>query len=143
VQADAAIFTARRSRPEGGQGEVEIPESVSVLGRYADGARLAMHFSGVELGRPRHEIRLNGARGALRLDLAAQLLWHTPLGGTETAIEPTAAQRRGWRVEEDFVASIREGAPVRLTGFATGVRYMRVTDAVWRSWSDGGVRVAL
>ena len=143
VQADAAIFTARRPRPEGGQGAVEIPESVSVLGRYAGGARLVMHFSGVELGRPRHEIRLNCERGALRLDLAAQKLWHTPLGGTETAVEPSAAQRRGWRVEEDFVASIREGAPVRLTDFATGVRYMRLTDAVWRSWSDGGGRVAL
>ena len=143
VQADAAVFTHRRSRAEGGMGDVEIPESLSVLGRYAAGARLIMHFSGVELGQPRHEIRLNGEEGALRFDLAAQKLWHTPLGGTETAVEPTAEQRRGWRVEEDFVASIREGAPVRLTDFATGVRYMSVTDAIWRSWSDGGVRVAL
>ena len=90
-------------------------------------------FSGVELGRPRHEIRLNGARGALRLDLAAQLLWHTPLGGTETAIEPTAAQRRGWRVEEDFVAAIREGRHVMRTDFLTGVLYMHFTEAVARS----------
>jgi predicted dehydrogenase len=141
VQADAAVFTPRRPRAEGGEGDVEIPESVSVLGRYAGGARLVMHFSGVEPGQPRHEIRLNGARGALRLDLAAQRLWRAPLGGPEVAVEPTPAQRRGWRVEEDFVASIREGAPVRLTDFATGVRYMRVTDAVWRSWSDGGARV--
>ncbi len=143
VQADAAVFTKRRRRAEGGEGDVEIPESVSVLGRYTGGARLVMHFSGVELGQPRHEIRLNGERGALRLDLAAQKLWHTPLGGTEVAVEPAVDQRRGWRVEEDFVASIRDGAPVRLTDFATGVRYMRLTDAVWRSWSDGGVRIAL
>lgn len=143
VQADAAAFTPRRVRVEGGMGDVEIPESVSVLGRYATGARLVMHFSGVELGQPRHEIRLNGERGALRFDLAAQQLWHTPLGGAETRIEPTPLQRRGWRVEADFVASIREGAPVRLTDFATGVRYMRLTDAVWRSWSDSGARVTL
>ncbi len=143
VQADAAVFTKRRRRPEGGEGDVEIPESVSVLGRYSGGARLVMHFSGVELGQPRHEIRLNGERGALRFDLGAQKLWLAPLGGAEVAIEPAAEQRRGWRVEEDFVASIRDGAPVRLTDFATGVRYMRLTDAVWRSWSDGGVRIAL
>jgi predicted dehydrogenase len=143
VQADAAVFTQRRSRAEGGMGEVEIPESVSVLGRYSAGARLVMHFSGVEPGQPRHEIRLNGASGALRLDLAAQRLWHAPLGAPETEVVPTPEQRRGWRVEEDFVASIREGTPVRLTDFATGVRYMRVTDAIWRSWSDGGVRIAL
>ena len=143
VQTDAAVFTARRRREEGGLGQVEIPESVSVLGRYGQGTRLIMHFSGVEPGQPRHEIRLNGESGALRLDLAAQKLWHAPLGGAETEVVPAPGQRRGWRVEEDFVASIREGAPVRLTDFATGVRYMRVTDAVWRSWSDGGVRIAL
>jgi predicted dehydrogenase len=137
------MFTHRRKRTEGGMGDVEIPESVSVLGRYAAGARLIMHFSGVELGQPRHEIRLNGENGGLRLDLVAQKLWHTPLGGAEVEVVPSPEQRRGWRVEEDFIASIREGAPVRLTDFATGVRYMRVTDAVWRSWSDGGVRVAL
>ncbi len=143
VQADAAVFTAKRPRDEGGLGDVEIPESVSVLGRYAGGARLVMHFSGVELGTPRHEIRLNGERGSLRFDLAAQQLWFTPLGGAESAVEPPMEQRRGWRVEEDFIASIREGAPVRLTDFATGVRYMRLTDAVWRSWSEQGARVSL
>lgn len=143
VQADAAVFTRRRRRSEGGEGDVEIPESVSVLGRYAAGARLVVHCSGVEPGLPRHEIRLNGEQGALRLDLIAQRLWFAAAGQPEVAVEPTTEQRRGWRVEEDFVASIREGRPVRLTDFATGVRYMRFTDAVWRSWSDGGMRVAL
>jgi len=143
LQADAEMFTHRRKRTEGGIGDVEIPESVSVLGRYAAGARLIMHFSGVELGQPRHEIRLNGENGGLRLDLVAQKLWHTPLGRAEVEVVPSPEQRRGWRVEADFIASIREGAPVRLTDFATGVRYMRVTDAVWRSWSDGGTRIAL
>lgn len=143
VQADAAVFTLRRTRGEGGEGAVEIPESVSVLGRYAAGARLIMHFSGVEPGLPRHEIRLNGERGALRFDLAAQQLWQSQQGRAETLVEVPAEQRRGWRVEEDFVASIREGVPVRLTDFATGVRYMRLTEAVWRSWSEGGARLAL
>lgn len=143
VQADAAVFTGRRQRAEGGEGDVEIPESVSVLGRYPAGTRLVMHCSGVEPGRPRHEIRLNGERGALRLDFGAQQLWHAPVGGAEQLIDVPAEQRRGWRVEEDFVASIREGVPVRLTDFATGVRYMRLTDAVWRSWSDSGARIAL
>jgi len=143
VQADAAIFTRRRRRPEGGEGEVQIPESVSVLGRYAGGARLVMHCSSVEPGLPGHEIRLNGEGGALRLDLLAQQLWFAPVGGSETLVEVPAAERRGWRVEEDFVASMRTGKPVTLTDFATGVRYMRVTDAVWRSWSDRGARIAV
>jgi predicted dehydrogenase len=143
VQADAAVFTRRRGRTEGGEGDVEIPESVSVLGRYASGARLVMHCSGVEPGLPRHEIRLNGERGSLRLDFLAQQLWRAPFGGKEDPVIVPPEQRRGWRVEGDFVASIRTGAPVRLTDFGTGVRYMRVTDAVWRSWSAQGQRIEL
>ena len=143
VQADGAVFTRRRKRVEGGEGEVEIPESVSVLGRYGGGARLIVHCSGVEPGAPCHEIRLNGERGALRLDLVAQQLGWAPVGGKATLVEVPAAERRGWRVEEDFVASIRTGAPVKLTDFATGVRYMRLTDAVWRSWSAHGDRIEL
>ena len=49
--------------------------------------------------------------------------------------------RRGWRVEADFVDSIRNGTPVQLTSFERGVRYMAVTDAVWESWQNGGVRI--
>lgn len=144
VQADAAVFTPRRPRTEGGSGEVRIPDSVTVLGRYAAGARLVLHFSGVESGAPRWEMRLHGARGSLRLDLAKQELWRSATGAAgETRVEIPAEQRRGWRVEEDFVASIRTGAPVRLTDFATGVRYMRLTEAVWTSWNDAGRRVAL
>jgi hypothetical protein len=41
--------------------------------------------------------------------------------------------RRGWRVEEDFVASIRTGTPARLTDFETGLAYMRFTDAARRA----------
>ena len=41
--------------------------------------------------------------------------------------------RGEWRVEEDFVASIRENRAVTRTDFATGVRYMQFTEAVARS----------
>jgi hypothetical protein len=40
---------------------------------------------------------------------------------------------RSWQVEADFVDAIRTGSPVRLTDFATGVRYMEFTEAVARS----------
>jgi hypothetical protein len=47
---------------------------------------------------------------------------------TEIAIPPEKAGE--WQVESDWVRSIREGAPVRLTDFATGVAYMEFTEAV-------------
>ena len=46
------------------------------------------------------------------------------------------ADYQDWQVEADFVNSIRTGAPVLLTDFATGVRTMRFTDDVWQAWSS-------
>lgn len=143
VVADAAIFARTRRDESGVAHEVKIPESVSVLGRYADGARLVLHLSGVETSAPRSEIRVNGSEGAVRADFAAGELWFAPRGGTEQRVAIEPAKRGEWRVEADFVDSIREGKPVTLTDFATGVRYMAFTHAVWESWNSGGARVAV
>lgn len=150
VVADAAVHT--RSRPAfagPGMAEIRIPDSLTFTGRYAPdaaglavGARIIGHFSGVEFGRTRDEVRLNGEKGALRLDVGRQELFLT----TEVAerqVDVAPAKRRGWRVEDDFVASIREGAPVTLTDFESGLRYMRVTEAIWRSWNEGGAMTAV
>lgn len=143
VVADAAVFTPKRRSAEGEMREVLIPESVTVLGKYADGARLVLHCSGVETSAPRNEIRVNGSLGALRADFAANELWFAPAGKPEQRVEIAPEKRGEWRVEEDFIDSIRQGTPVRLTDFATGVRYMAFTEAVWDSWSHGGRRVAM
>ncbi len=157
VVAAAAIHT--RERPAGGTGlqPTTVPESVTVLGTFApglpgtggnrvaldNGARLVAHFSGVELAQPRSEICVNGTKAGLRLDLARQELWLATRGEAERRVEIAAHRRGAWNVETDFIASIRDGRPVTLTDFATGVEYMRFTDAVWESWNSAGARVAL
>jgi predicted dehydrogenase len=141
--ADSAIFTKERKDDEGVPWPTTIPESVSVLGRYADGARLVAHFSGVEQTALRNEIRLNGSAGGLRLDLARNELWLTRAGETEQRVEIAPEKKGAWRVEADFIDSIRYRKPVTLTDFKTGVSYMHFTDAVWESWNALGQRVTL
>ena len=156
--ADAAIFSKERKDEEGVPQPTTIPESVTVLGSYAPttvttapwaaswqptGARLIAHFSGVETTAPRAEIRLNGSQGGLRLDLAKGQLWFAKRGEGEKPVEIAAEKRGAWRVEADFIDSIRDGQPVRLTNFETGVKYMQFTEAVWESWSKGQWRVTL
>ena len=133
--ASALIGTRQRRRSDGNMGEVKIPESLTVLGRYASGARLVMHLSGLETASPRNEIRINGSKGCLRLEVAGARLHWCPLGGSERLVEIPAEERREWNVEADFVASICEGKPVQLTDFATGLRTMHFTDAVWEAWN--------
>lgn len=141
IVADAKAFVSARPDPErdGKPTGVRIPDDISVLGRWND-ARLVYHFSGIEPGRPRNDIRLNGSRASLRLDIGAgELLLGK--GNGETRIEIPAGQRRGWCVEADFVDSIRSGEPVELTSFEDGVRYMRFTDNVHRSWTEDSRRI--
>ena len=57
-------------------------------------------------------------------------------GEDPAELVPDEGTDRGWLVEQDFVASVRDGAPVELTNFRDGVRYMRFIDAVWDSWSQ-------
>lgn len=135
--ADAEVFTKLRQRqPEGDEVEVKIPESVSILGRLRKSARLIYHFSGVEAGQPRNEMRLNGTKGGIRFDVAAKELYQSD-GSQEWCVEIPEEKRRGWQVEEDFIRSIRTGAPVELTSFDDGVKYMRFTEAVFHSWREG------
>ena len=157
--ADAAIYTKERKDDEGVPWPITIPESVTVLGSYgasidsaislkagsrlAENARLVAHFSGVERTAPRNEIRLNGSKAGLRLDLAKNELWLTRAGEPEKLVEIAPEKRGTWRVEADFIDSIRTGKPVKLTDFATGVNYMHFTDAVWESWSAFGQRVTI
>jgi predicted dehydrogenase len=59
------------------------------------------------------------------------------LGAQLEPREPDEGLAGSWRVELDFVESIRDGKPVTLTNFEDGVRYMEFTDAVWMSWNEG------
>ncbi|WPJ97199.1 Gfo/Idh/MocA family oxidoreductase [Coraliomargarita algicola] len=142
--ADGAVFQPERSYPGSKEVmQVSIPDSLSVMGRFAKtGARMVYHFSSVESGKPRMEFRLNGSKGALRFDTYETALLFAPAGEVEEKkIILSRAESRGWQVEADFVHSIREGAPVKLTSFEQGVRYMTFTEMVAQSLAGDSQRV--
>ena len=142
--ADGEVFQSKRRYPGSDEVvQVRIPDSLSVLGRFAKtGARLVYHFSGVESGKPRMEFRLNGSKGALRFDAFQTSLLYAEAGqAEEKKMTLSRAQSRGWQVEADFVRSIREGSPVELTSFEQGVRYMTFTEMVAQSLLADSQRV--
>jgi predicted dehydrogenase len=135
IAADAAVYTPLRRDAESGRDRpVEVPDTLTILARYPTGARLVVHLSAIEGGLGRNEVRLNGSRACLRIDLAVGTLTLTPHGEASRDLPVPSLPDGGWRVEADFVDSIRRGSPVRLTDFTTGVRYMRFTEAAWRAW---------
>lgn len=138
VLADAATFTAARTDAETGRPRaVTIPDSLGVLARMPDGTRVTYRVSAVTAGaRGANGISLFGAAASLHLSFADDTLTLVPLRGQPQPLAPDPGTDVGWAVERDFVASIRTGAPVELTSFADGLRYMRFTEAVWRSWNE-------
>ncbi|MGB4861501.1 MAG: hypothetical protein WBO97_03490, partial [Tepidiformaceae bacterium] len=92
----------------------------------------------VAAGADSNGVTIFGTKATIRWKMgdAAVIQLH---GGEARTIEPDPGTARGWKVEDDFVASIRDGAPVRLTSFADGVRYMQVIDAAHDSYTSGRV----
>jgi predicted dehydrogenase len=150
VLAQAHAFTPTRIDPASGvRRPVGTPDSVQVLAELENGARAVYHCSGATPFGQAAGIHLYGTAGVLHYDLAADKI--RGASRTRGAAPGTAAleevpippdKAMGWRVEADWVESIRTGAPVRFTDFATGVAYMEFTEAVARS-AEGGVAVEL
>jgi predicted dehydrogenase len=152
VLASGTTFTRERRDPEtGALREVRVPESVAVTGLLASGAHYVYTFSGVAACAPPDAIELYGTRGALRYEVPTHRLGlgrvepgrHVRPGlvraedrGTLEPLEIPPGLRGEWRVEADFAAAIREGAPV-YPSFEDGVAYMEFVEAVARSLAEG------
>ena len=137
VTADAKVFVNKRKDSEtGAEVDVVIPDSVTVAADMACGARASYVFSGVAPLAQRTSITLYGTGGVIAWE-GGDRMQVAKLGGQLEPREPDPELAGAWRVEQDFVASIRDRKPVTLTNFEDGVRYMEFTDAVWRSWHEG------
>ncbi|HEY1380805.1 MAG TPA: hypothetical protein VGF55_28645, partial [Gemmataceae bacterium] len=144
VIAQVHAFIPARIDPEGGvRRRVGTPDSVQALAVLENGARAVYQLSGVTPVGGGTSIRLFGSEGVLYYDLEADQLFgltraERVAGASSLREIPIPAEKRGgWRVEADFVDSIRTGAPVRFTDFAAGVAYMEFTEAVARSAETG------
>jgi predicted dehydrogenase len=146
VLAQAHAFIANRIDPQSGvRRPVGTPDSVQALAVLDNGARATYHFSGVARLGQNMAIHLYGTEGVLLYDLQDdKILGASRQRGEapgkmadlrEIAIPPEQAGQ--WRVEADFVDSIRLGTQVRFTDFATGVQYMEFTEAVAQSAEHG------
>ena len=144
VQAQTSNFRPRRVNPETGDlDDADIPDSVAVVARMRTGAQCVMHVSGQTAhgGPPR--IEAFGEQGTLAYDLVRDEIRGAKCSARKLDEIPIPDEDRGgWRVEEEFVAAIREGEPVRFTNFADGLKYMRFTEAV-RLAALGGERQAI
>jgi predicted dehydrogenase len=144
VLAYASKMIAERLDPELGKiVRVGTPDSVQVLTTQEDGSCGVYRLSGLVWHDRVMSVALYGSEGTLIYDLLGDEIRGARRTDEGLRVLPIPEEvRGGWRVEEDFVASIRGERPVTQTDFVTGVRYMQFTEAVARS-SRHQVPVAL
>ena len=151
VMAQVHAHVAERIDPDSGlQRKVGTPDSVQVLSILEDEARATYHFSGATAFGEERVISLRGTEGVLIYDLVKDRIWGASRSKGAMSISrmelkeiPIPDEKaRHWRVEEEFVQAIREGTPIELPDFVTGVAYVEFTEAVARS-ADSGSAVDL
>jgi len=115
---------------------VRVPDHLDVCAEMACGAQLHMQLSQVTGHAGPTEAFIFGDKGSIRI--ADGKIYGAQPGNTRYKEIPVPAELEGgWRVEEEFINSIRGKEKVKLTDFNTGVKYMEFTEAVNRSMQRG------
>jgi len=130
--------------PQRGDIEVEIPDFVNVLAKFRSGLEATMLFSGVAAHAPSDKLWIFGSEGTLSYDFVSDELCLGKRGGKLEPLDIPTELQRGWTVERDFIAAVRDPqAPRPSPSFLEGICYMRVVDGVWQAMNaEGAVRVA-
>jgi predicted dehydrogenase len=138
VTAMGKVAVPRRRDESGAMREVNVPDHVDILAALAGDAVAHLRFSAVTALGPANDVWIFGSDGTLRLEADAKRLSGAKRGDKEVREIPIPAERRiGWRVEEEFVNTVRGREQVSRTTFEDGVRYMEFTDAVAASLAQG------
>ena len=139
VAGHGSTFVSERPDPESGRATpVDVPDAVTFTGELVNGARYTYRVSSVAGSSAENGITVYGTKGTIRW-LPGDTATIAAHGAGFEPIVPDPGTDLGWRVEDDFVDSIRNRTPVQLTSFTDGLRYMRFIDAAWRSIQEGRV----
>ncbi|CAN5723604.1 Gfo/Idh/MocA family oxidoreductase [soil metagenome] len=139
VSATLHLRTPWMPDREGTPVPMDVPDLVHALAAFPGDVPAVLEMT----GDPRPEPQacwFHGSEGTLRADFGRRHLdVHRPgdpaTRWTRTPVPP--GERVRWRVEAEFVAAIREGAPVTLVDFETGWHGMAFTTAVHESARRG------
>src|SRR5213080_3902556 len=118
--------------PTRGGYEVIIPDLLTVLCSFENGAEGVLEFSGVDAMAPGDRLEIYGSAGTLFYDFASDVVQVGKFRDRALHVVNLPPELEGeWRVEEDFLAAVKSKGRIRpRPNFEEGVRYMRVVQAV-------------
>src|SRR5438874_9711170 len=112
--------------------DVIIPDLLSVLCSFENGAEGVLEFSGINALASGDRLEIYGDSGTMTYDFGSDAISVGRVG--DRALHPmeiTPELEGGWHVEDDFIAAVKSKGRVKpQPDFEVGVRYMRVVQAV-------------
>ena len=112
--------------------EVIIPDLLTVLCQFANGAEGVLEFSGINALASGDRVEVYGDAGTMTYEFGTDAINVGRVGDRalhEMEIPPDL--EGGWRVEDDFIGAVKSKGRLKpQPDFETGVRYMRVVQAV-------------
>jgi predicted dehydrogenase len=112
--------------------EVIVPDLLTVLCRFANGAEGVLEFSGIDALASGDRLEVYGDTGTMTYDFGTDTINVGREGDRALhEMEITPDLEGGWNVEDDFIAAVKSKGRVRPhPDFEDGFRYMRVVQAV-------------
>ena len=112
--------------------EVIVPDLLTVLCSFENGAEGVLEFSGINALAQSDRLEIYGSAGTMIYDFSSEVVQAGKVGDRALHVIEVPPELAGeWRVEEDFLAAVKSKGRVRPhPTFEDGVRYMRVVQAV-------------
>jgi predicted dehydrogenase len=112
--------------------EVLVPDLLTVLCHFANGAEGVLEFSGINALPSGDRLEVYGEAGTMTYEFGTDIINAGRIGDRALhLVEITPELEGGWNVEADFIAAVKSKGRVRPhPDFEDGVRYMRVVQAV-------------
>jgi predicted dehydrogenase len=112
--------------------EVMIPDLLTVLCAFENGAEGVLEFSGINAFPASDRLEIYGDSGTMTYDFGSDTIQAGRVGDRALhTMEITPELEGGWHVEDDFIAAVKSKGRIRpRPDFEEGFRYMRVVQAV-------------
>jgi predicted dehydrogenase len=136
---DKYVYPTRPSDDGKDTVQVERPDTLSAIAELENGALATLLFSGVARhAKDANRFEIYGSEGTIRYLSGTDTILAGKAGDAELKEVPISAdEARPWTVEADFIDAVRAGKRTVEPSFWDGLKYMEMTEAIFRSAQTG------
>ena len=136
---EKTVYPTRADPNGGGDVPVERPDTLTAVAELENGALATLLFSGVaKHTKDANRFEIYGSEGTIRYLQGSDTILAGKAEDAELKpVEVSASEAREWSVESDFIDAVRAGRKTTEPSFWDGLKYMEMTEAIFRSAKTG------